>query len=58
VPDNKRVSGAHIASYADAMQKADPAKYAAYFSQYLAEALLRRSSPSTLRRRRNGSRKR
>ena len=36
VPDNKRVSGAHIASYADAMQKADPAKYAAYFSQYLA----------------------
>ncbi len=36
IPDDDRVSGAHIAKYADEMQKADPAKYQAYFSQYLA----------------------
>jgi len=39
VPDEERVSGAHIASYAEAMQKTDPAKYAAYFSQYLAAGI-------------------
>ncbi len=40
IPDEERVSGAHIASYADTMQKTDPAKYAAYFSQYIAAGIV------------------
>jgi large subunit ribosomal protein L18 len=39
IPEDERVSGAHIAKYAESLQKDDPAKYQAYFSQYLAEGI-------------------
>ena len=39
IPEDERVSGAHIVKYAESMQKEDPAKYQAYFSQYLANGI-------------------
>ena len=39
IPKEERVSGAYIAKYAEALQKDDPAKYQAHFSQYLANGI-------------------
>ncbi len=39
LPEDERVSGEHIASYAGALQKEDPAKYQARFSQYLSAGI-------------------
>ena len=35
LPKDERVSGVHIAKYAEQIQREDPAKYQSYFSQYL-----------------------
>lgn len=39
IPEEERVNGAHIVQYAELIQKEDPSKYQAYFSQYLAAGL-------------------
>jgi large subunit ribosomal protein L18 len=39
LPKTKRISGAHIAEYAEQLQKEDPAKYQAYFSKYLSRGI-------------------
>jgi len=39
LPKGKRISGDHIAKYATLLQKDDPSKYQAYFSQYLARGI-------------------
>lgn len=39
LPKSDRITGAHIARYAENLQKEDPAKYQAYFSKYLSSGV-------------------
>jgi large subunit ribosomal protein L18 len=40
LPKEERVSGSHIAKYAEQLQKEDSGKYQSYFSQYLSGGIL------------------